>query len=294
MNKSQQRGFTLIEVLVVIAIIMMLAALLLPALRNTRGTAQRAQCLSNLHQISIGWQNRKVDVAVGAVRKLSSFSGHGMLMAGLAGQSKVFLCPNDADKHWAGTAYLAEIYSGTTYLYDMPFELGPYSIYVTPPTATHIELTYEDIRPLGGDMDYNDFYSTQDDLGGGKGTLKVWKGSAGYTYNIINCDGEILYSNVTSAVTFDIPSIKSSYGFNAQFYEMTAGQRRIMALDYEKPLAYYFGAAVSIPTDNWPTSVGARHQRKCNVLFTDGSAQPMFPDEIDPSIAANASAYWKP
>ncbi|MGQ9731365.1 MAG: prepilin-type N-terminal cleavage/methylation domain-containing protein [Candidatus Zipacnadales bacterium] len=49
--KAQRQGFTLIEILVVIAILAILAAIIFPVFFKARGKARQTKCLSNLKQI---------------------------------------------------------------------------------------------------------------------------------------------------------------------------------------------------------------------------------------------------
>jgi prepilin-type N-terminal cleavage/methylation domain-containing protein len=56
MNMKSKQGFTLLELMVVIAIIAILAALLLPVLSAAKEKGRRVRCMNNFKQLSLGIQ----------------------------------------------------------------------------------------------------------------------------------------------------------------------------------------------------------------------------------------------
>jgi prepilin-type N-terminal cleavage/methylation domain-containing protein/prepilin-type processing-associated H-X9-DG protein len=56
-----QRGFTLVELLVVVSIIALMTSILLPSLTRAQEQAQRTHCLANQHQLMLAWSLYNVD-----------------------------------------------------------------------------------------------------------------------------------------------------------------------------------------------------------------------------------------
>lgn len=111
MAKSRH-GFSIIEMLLVIAIIMILISLLLPSLNQTRRAGRLAVCTSNMHQIYLAKGHRKVDVQMRSIPDaLGADAWPEELAPFVDGDSRVYMCPEDdegggsvklADDWWAG------------------------------------------------------------------------------------------------------------------------------------------------------------------------------------------------
>jgi prepilin-type N-terminal cleavage/methylation domain-containing protein/prepilin-type processing-associated H-X9-DG protein len=130
-------GFTLVEVMVVVAIICILAALLVPALNGSTERAQVAKCVGNLRQVGAASQHYAGEhngafpgISQGnwpfgdcVDRDTGQLSGPGALVqGGYASDPKVFYCPSyplkalgfpNTDAAWNnGRGYIGYCYFG--------------------------------------------------------------------------------------------------------------------------------------------------------------------------------------
>jgi len=120
-------AFTLIELLVVIIIIAILAALLLPVLANAKAKGQGAKCVSNLHQMIVGWSSYANDNRDRLAQNLSDNWGGWDGVSALGSYA-----PGGANANWilgdaTNANWIPLIKNGLIYPY-----VGNYQVYQCP------------------------------------------------------------------------------------------------------------------------------------------------------------------
>lgn len=102
-NTSRKAGFTLVEIMIVVAIIGLLAAIAIPNFIRARKQSQTTTCLNNLRQIDSAKQQYALENGVTAATAITESMITPYLGRGAAGSVGNVVCPVATTKTLAGS-----------------------------------------------------------------------------------------------------------------------------------------------------------------------------------------------
>ena len=227
-------GFTLVELLTVVAIIALLIAIALPSLSAARAAGRTKQCAANLHSMSVAWSTLRSQGS-----PVSQHLWGVQLIAFMDEHDASFLCPEDLVPYMSGLdAISIRTYDGGgRFLHDMDV-FGNLDQYgnsgqagdsdftwrcnqeeysrLTDPTNFLLSgdardqlkqytpgdtpnvsyLIFEDLRGANSnpDYDFSDF-AVRMEIDGDYVNVSAAKGRAGYCFDVIGPDGTVMNAN---------------------------------------------------------------------------------------------------
>ncbi|MFH1094553.1 MAG: type II secretion system protein [Candidatus Omnitrophota bacterium] len=128
----KKKGFTLVELLVVMAVIVILAGFLLPALGKAREQGRRTSCMNNLKQIGLAVALYRLDYNDAFPADLDVLYDAANLNDSYIDNLKVFVCPSTGTQ----LGDLGGAPSGGDYSYTQPAVTDPSATFIVEDTTT--------------------------------------------------------------------------------------------------------------------------------------------------------------
>ena len=100
---SRKAGFTLVEIMIVVAIIGLLAAIAIPNFVRSRSTAQMNACINNLRQIDGAKQQWALETGQAATATVAADGSTVKPYLGRGATGALPSCPIDPAKAWASS-----------------------------------------------------------------------------------------------------------------------------------------------------------------------------------------------
>lgn len=208
MNRNIMR-FTIVELLVVVAIIGVLMTMLLPALRKAKDTAQKIQCANQLKQIALSmasysndyddcvapWEVQYPDVSISWVQNLMPYADN---------HSGLWICPSSPDDKTSTASVVKSIRDpfdaalGSKIYWCQTIGINGVSFYKTPIKNTKIVSPATLIYAADATGRPDDFYNPYNGNGWRYMANSIYPESGKSLYphhnnmiNILFCDGHV-------------------------------------------------------------------------------------------------------
>lgn len=314
-RRQDATGFTLIEVLVVVAIIALLIAVLLPSLKQARESAQGTVCAHNLRHITsagLMWMEEAKKKRVPAHRGWSSH-----VLKIMSGEAGPFTCPSDRNPIPVPAVYVSQHRTGFVYP-DLAVD-GSYFARSdrSDGNGEYLAAMETEADVAGGDGDFDDAYVHYKPGGFMAKTGEVWgvKAGTGRQLFLHSWKGATL-AEMGSTPRFTQPMLWGSFGMNLSAAVNGAKPWNALYADY-KDWAIVVEREFNVSRLTAPNSkatvrridqpylkldpgsamAALRHSGRANIGFVDGHVERPAPEKMtEPADAGGVrpGSLWHP
>jgi prepilin-type N-terminal cleavage/methylation domain-containing protein/prepilin-type processing-associated H-X9-DG protein len=299
-----QRGFTLIEILVVVAIIALLVAVLLPSLKRARDAAKATVCghhIQTLTKSGTMWlMEIKGKETAPANRGWAPF-----VLKMMSGETKPFGCPSNKEPYPIPAVYVSQYKPPIDHWYpSVSLDSAYFRRHPKDDSGQYQADMETDVTRAQNDQstDFDDayLYWTMESDNANKGLVWADKSSTGRELYLHHYKGRHLAKNFSSTEKFEVPILPSGYAMNLSAGLPGTKPWHLVYLDY-KDWAAVLEPALGVKDldgnfrfDDPDEMAALRHNGRVNAGFMDGHVERLVPSKLDRPNDPYAASIWHP